>query len=226
MVDLRHVRKQMGTGDGRVTILEDVTLQVHPGELVALTGPSGSGKSTLLNILGCLDRPSGGEYRLGGSDVSSLTRVEQAWVRLHFIGFVFQSFNLLPRATALENVGLPLYYAGVPPDRRREIAASLLARVGLTDRATYLPSQLSGGQCQRVAIARALASRPGLLLADEPTGALDSRSGAEILSLLLELRRAQQLTIVLVTHDPGIAAQADRRIRLFDGRIVDGEGPS
>jgi ABC-type lipoprotein export system ATPase subunit len=188
--------------------------------VVALTGPSGSGKSTLLNILGCLDRPTRGRYRLGGRDVSDLDREEQAWVRLHYVGFIFQSFHLVRDSTALENVALPLYYAGVSRAEREARAAALLQRVGLGDRLDYRPNQLSGGQCQRVAIARSLACRPKLLLADEPTGALDSRTGKDVMSLLGELHQEGGITIVLVTHDPQVATFADRQITLLDGAIV------
>ena len=221
IVDARDLHKVYRLGDTAVEILAGVDLQIRPGEVVALRGPSGSGKSTLLNILGCLDRPTTGRYELGGFDVSALTRAAQAWVRLHFVGFIFQSFNLVARATAVENVSLPLYYAGVARKRREESARALLEQVGLGDRARYLPSQLSGGQCQRVAIARALACGPRLLLADEPTGALDSRSGAEVLELILNLQQRQQLTVVLVTHDSSVAKVAHRQIHLLDGRIVE-----
>ena len=221
IIDARGLRKCYEHAGGTVEILAGVDLQVRAGEVVALRGPSGSGKSTLLNILGCLDVQSAGQYELGGCDVSALGRAGQAWVRLHYVGFVFQSFNLLARATALENVALPLYYAGVARRPREEQARGLLAQVGLDGRATYLPAQLSGGQCQRVAIARALACGPKLLLADEPTGALDSRTGAEVLDLLLSLQRREHLTVVLVTHDPSIAKVADRQINLLDGRVLE-----
>ncbi len=223
MVELTQLRKEYRLDGEAIEVLGGVDLRIRAGEVVALRGPSGSGKSTLLNILGCLDRPSSGRYVLGGRDVSALSRVAQAWVRLHFIGFVFQSFNLIARASAVENVALPLYYAGVPRKRREELAGDLLEQVGLSNRATHLPSQLSGGQCQRVALARALACGPRLLLADEPTGALDSHSGAEVLDLLLRLQRRQRLTVVLVTHDPAVAAVADRQVRLLDGHVVEAE---
>ena len=206
---------------GGVPVLEGVDLQIAYGEVVALRGPSGSGKSTLLNILGCLDRPSRGRYVLGGSDVSGLTREEQAWVRLHYIGFVFQSFHLLGHATALENVSLPLHYASVPRERADETARELLARVGLSHREGHFPAQLSGGERQRVAIARALTGRPPVLLADEPTGALDTRTGTEIMRLLLELHRERGTSIILVTHDPSVADYAARQIFLRDGKAVD-----
>ncbi len=208
---------------GGVPVLSGVDLTVEYGEVVALRGPSGSGKSTLLNILGCLDRPSRGRYVLGGSDVSALTREEQAWVRLHYIGFVFQSFHLLAHATALENVTLPLHYAGVPRARAEHTACDLLARVGLSHRSGHFPAQLSGGEKQRVAIARALTGRPPLLLADEPTGALDTKTGADIMRLLLELHAERGTSIILVTHDPTVADYADRQIFLRDGKVVAGE---
>jgi ABC-type lipoprotein export system ATPase subunit len=208
---------------GAVPVLSRVDLAVEYGEVVALRGPSGSGKSTLLNILGCLDRPSRGRYVLGGSDVSALTREEQAWVRLHYIGFIFQSFHLLAHATALENVTLPLHYAGVPRARADETARDLLARVGLSHRGGHFPSQLSGGEKQRVAIARALTARPPVLLADEPTGALDTKTGAEIMRLLLDLHKERGTSIILVTHDPVVAEYADRQIFLRDGKVVSAE---
>jgi len=208
---------------GGVPVLSRVDLTVEYGEVVALRGPSGSGKSTLLNILGCLDRPSRGRYVLGGSDVSALTREEQAWVRLHYIGFIFQSFHLLAHATALENVTLPLHYAGVPRGRADEAARDLLARVGLSHRGSHFPAQLSGGEKQRVAIARALTARPPVLLADEPTGALDTKTGAEIMRLLLDLHKERGTSIILVTHDPVVAEYANRQIFLRDGRVVSAE---
>lgn len=223
IVDARGLGKTYHMGPDQVEILKGVDLRIRSGEVVALRGPSGSGKSTLLNLLGCLDRPTSGRYELGGCDVSRLDRVAQAWVRLHFIGFVFQSFNLIAHATALENVALPLSYAGVARRPREGIAREWLGRVGLSHQAGHRPSEMSGGQCQRVAIARALAGRPRLLLADEPTGALDSRTGAEVLELLLDLQRREGLTVVIVTHDPSVAARADRQVHLLDGRVVEAE---
>ncbi len=220
IVHTRGVSKTYGAGPTRVPALCDVHMSVAYGETVALLGPSGSGKSTLLNLLGCLDRPTTGFYELGGSDVSCLDRRAQAWVRLHYIGFVFQGFHLIARASALENVAMPLRYAGVKRRERERRACDLLVRVGLAERVTHRPSELSGGERQRVAIARALAVRPRLLLADEPTGALDSRAGAEILKLLAELRQSERLSIVLVTHDLSVGKFADREIHLRDGRIV------
>jgi len=220
IVELEKVERVYAEGPLHVPALRGIDLLVAYGEVIALTGPSGSGKSTLLNILGCLDRPTRGHYRLGGRDVSALDRAEQAWVRLHYIGFIFQSFHLVSGLTALENVALPLYYAGMPHAQRDLRAAALLGRVGLADWIHHRPSQLSGGQRQRVAIARALSCEPNLLLADEPTGALDSRAGKEVMSLLGELHEERGLTIVLVTHDPQVAACAHRQISLLDGAIV------
>jgi putative ABC transport system ATP-binding protein len=220
IVALEKVDKTYSEGGVRTPVLRGIDLAIAHGDVVALTGPSGSGKSTLLNILGCLDQPTSGKYWLGGRDVSELDREEQAWVRLHYVGFIFQSFHLVSNASALENVALPLYYAGVSRRERERRAAALLARVGLADRLHYRPNQLSGGQRQRVAIARALACRPKLLLADEPTGALDSRSGKEVLALIRELHEEGGITIVLVTHDLQIAASARRRISMLDGMIV------
>lgn len=221
VVEMRGVRRVYAEGPLRLTVLRGVDLTIGAGEIVALLGPSGSGKSTLLNIMGCLDRPTAGLYRLGGRDVSTLDPEEQAWVRLRYIGFVFQSFHLVKHATALENVALPLYYAGVPRRERMARAADTLARFGLGDRLDHRPDQLSGGQRQRVAIARAVVSRPRLLLADEPTGALDSKTGEEVLRLLRALHDETGVTLVLVTHDPNVAAVADRRIHVHDGRVVE-----
>jgi putative ABC transport system ATP-binding protein len=211
--------KWHGLGTAGVLALDHVDLSVSDGEIVALRGPSGSGKSTLLNILGCLDRPTEGSYRLGGLDVSALNRTQQAWVRLHFLGFIFQSFHLISDHTAFENVVLPMRYAGVPRSEQRERALSLLRRVGLGVGREHRPPQLSGGEKQRVAIARAIACKPRILLADEPTGALDTRTGEEILDLLVELREKDGLTILFVTHDPKVAERADRQIFMRDGRL-------
>jgi putative ABC transport system ATP-binding protein len=220
IVELDKVEKVYAADGLNAPVLRGVDLVIAYGEVVALTGPSGSGKSTLLNLLGCLDRPTTGRYRLGGRDVSGLDREEQAWVRLHYVGFIFQSFHLVRESTALENVALPLYYAGVSRTDRHARAAALLQRVGLGDRLDHRPNQLSGGQCQRVAIARSLACRPRLLLADEPTGALDSRTGKDMMHLLLDLHQEHGITIILVTHDPQVAAFADRQVTMLDGVIV------
>jgi putative ABC transport system ATP-binding protein len=219
VIVIEGMSKVHGLGAGGVRALDRVSFRVDDGEIVALRGPSGSGKSTLLNILGCLDRPTEGSYKLGNLDVSTLDRAQQAWVRLHFLGFIFQSFHLIADHTALENVVLPMRYAGVPRGERTERARALLTRVGLGERAGHRPSQLSGGEKQRVAIARAIACRPRVLLADEPTGALDTKTGEEILALLLELREKDGLTILLVTHDPRVAERADRQVFMQDGRL-------
>jgi len=208
-------------GEVEVAAVRDVSFSLERGEFVAITGPSGSGKSTLMHILGCLDRPSSGDYWFRGEKVSELSPARLAQIRNRSIGFVFQSFSLLPRTSALENVELPLYYSPLPLAEQRRAAKRALAQVGLSDRASHRPSQLSGGQQQRVAIARALVNEPDLLLADEPTGNLDSQSGAEILSLIASLNRERGLTVVLVTHDPTVAACARRRISLRDGRVTE-----
>ena len=194
-------------------------MTVDRGEFVALVGPSGSGKSTLMAILGCLDSPTDGRYVLDGEPVQGLSGAALARIRNEKVGFVFQSYNLLPKANVLRNVELPLLYAGLPRKERKQRAAEMLEKVGIPEKATVLPAQLSGGQRQRVAIARALANRPALLLADEPTGALDSKTGAEVLELFAELNR-QGNTVILVTHDPKIAAMASRRVELSDGLVV------
>jgi len=223
VLEAKGIAKSYGHASTQTPVLRGIDLVVRRGEIVALVGPSGCGKSTLLNVLGCLDRADEGLYLLGGRDVSKLDPVSQAWVRLHHIGFVFQSFHLIAYASALENVGLPLYYAGMARPERDERSIALLGRLGLAERAHHRPSELSGGQKQRVAIARALACRPKLLLADEPTGALDSKAGREILELLIGLRDSEQLAILLVTHDSNVAKMADRRVVMRDGRIVETE---
>jgi putative ABC transport system ATP-binding protein len=207
-------------GAGGVLALDHVDLRVEQGEFVALIGTSGSGKSTLLQLLGCLDRPDAGSYKLDGTEVASLNDEQLAKVRNQRLGFVFQSFHLLPRLRADENVALPLRYGGWSEARRLERAAELLERVGLGDRRHHLPTELSGGQCQRVAIARALAADPPLILADEPTGNLDRTSGDDILALFGQLH-SEGRTLVMVTHDPTVAAVATRRVRLEDGKIVE-----
>ena len=219
MIKLTDVRKIYTIGDKQVAALDGVSLEVKEGEFVAVVGPSGSGKSTLMNIIGCLDAADSGEYILDGSPIGGYTETQLAHIRGRKIGFIFQGFNLLSKLTALENVELPLVYQNVPQKQRRELALAALERVGLSDRVRHKPDELSGGQQQRVAIARALASKPSLILADEPTGNLDSKTGREIIALFHELHGAGN-TILLITHDDKIAAQAERRIHISDGRII------
>jgi putative ABC transport system ATP-binding protein len=218
LIETQDLRKDYTLGDTVVHALAGVSLSIDRGEFVAVMGPSGSGKSTFMNMIGCLDRPSSGTYLLAGEDVAGKGADELARVRNQRIGFVFQQFNLLPRTSALENVELPLVYAGVPPAERHKRAAAKLVQVGLGSRADHHPAQLSGGQQQRVAIARALVNDPALILADEPTGALDSRTSLEIMALLQALNRAG-MTIVVVTHEPDIARYASRLISFRDGLV-------
>ena len=222
LIETRDLARIYNLDGGRVVALDRVSLDVDEGDLVAVMGPSGSGKSTFMNLIGCLDRPTHGSYRLAGTAVESLDANGLAALRYREIGFVFQQFNLLPRTDALGNVELPMIYAGVERKARRERALAALARVGLADRAHHRPTQLSGGQQQRVAIARALVNRPSLLLADEPTGALDSRTAIEILALFQELNR-EGVTVVLVTHDADVARHARRVVRFKDGRVLSDE---
>jgi len=219
IIETSGLTKVFGSNGMAVHALRGIDMAIARGEFVALVGPSGSGKSTLMAILGCLDSPTEGRYRLDGEPVEGLTGAALARIRNEKVGFVFQSYNLLPKANVLRNVELPLLYAGLQRKERRARALEMLEKVGIPEKANVLPAQLSGGQRQRVAIARALANRPALLLADEPTGALDSKTGAEVLELFAELNR-QGNTVVLVTHDPKIAALASRRVELQDGLVV------
>ena len=219
LIELKDVYKIYPMGDETVHALDGVSLSIDQGEFVAIVGSSGSGKSTAMNIIGCLDVPTSGSYHLGGVDVSTMDDDQQAEIRNKMLGFIFQQYNLIPKLSVLENVELPLLYAGVPAEERRDRAIRSLERVGLADKWKHLPSQLSGGQQQRVSIARALAGSPAVILADEPTGALDSRTGREVLSFLKQLNREGD-TVVLITHDNSIAVRADRIIRLQDGRII------
>ena len=219
LIELRDVYKIYQMGDTAVHALDGVTLTVDRGEFVAIVGQSGSGKSTAMNIIGSLDVPTSGTYHLGGVDVSTMDDDQQAEIRNRMLGFIFQQYNLIPKLNVLENVELPLLYAGLPASERKERARSALERVGLGDKCKNLPAQLSGGQQQRVSIARALAGNPSVILADEPTGALDSRTGRDVLNFLQKLN-AEGDTVVLITHDNSIAVRAKRIVRLQDGRII------
>jgi len=221
LIQLDEVTKTYDAGESAVQALRGIDVAIQQGEFVAIIGPSGSGKSTLMHIIGCLDSPSEGKYWLDGEDVATLSARALARIRNQKIGFVFQTFNLLPRATILKNVELPLLYAGLPRAERRERAMAVLERVGLGNRSKARPNELSGGQRQRVAIARALVNNPSLVLADEPTGNLDQKTGAEIIDIFEDL--AGEETIVLVTHDPAIASRTGRRIKIVDGQIVNGD---
>jgi putative ABC transport system ATP-binding protein len=222
LISIQELTKTYSLGENTVHALRGVSLDIDPGEFVAITGPSGSGKSTMMHILGCLDRPTAGKFLLGGRDVSNLTRDELADIRNKQIGFVFQGFNLLPRTTALENVEVPLLYSRpvLAAAERRSRAVKALTAMGLADRAEHHPSQLSGGQQQRVAIARALVNEPSLLLADEPTGNLDTKTSLEVMQIFQTLRETRGITVVLITHEPDIAAYGTRIINVRDGRIV------
>ena len=224
LIDIRDITKVYVMGEEKVHALSGVTLGVEKGEYAAIMGPSGSGKSTLMNLIGCLDTPTSGSYVLNGREVARMTDDELAAIRNQEIGFVFQTFNLLPRTTAVQQVELPLVYSGLPRRERRERAVKALEAVGLGDRMTHHPNEMSGGQRQRVAVARALVNNPSILLADEPTGNLDSQTGSEIMALFDELN-ARGNTIVLVTHEEDIAAHARRIVRLLDGKIRD-DGPN
>lgn len=219
MIELKNVYKIYSDGDSEIRALDGVTLFVDKGEFTSIVGSSGSGKSTCMNIIGCLDIPTSGEYYLHGNDVSKMNEKELAYIRNKELGFVFQQYNLIPKLNLLENVELPLIYRRISPSKRKEMAKTALERVGLGDRLSKYPSQLSGGQQQRVSIARALAGTPPVILADEPTGALDSKTGKDVLELLKKLNE-EGTTIVLITHDNSIAAQTKRIVRIQDGKIV------
>ena len=219
IIRLDRVSRTYQMGNVEVHALQDASLEVREGEFVAIVGPSGSGKSTMMNIIGCLDRPTVGRYTLAGTDVGGLDDDGLARLRSRTIGFVFQSYNLLPRTTALDNVATPLLYQGLSRSKRTERATAALERLGLGDRIDHEPTELSGGQQQRVAVARAIVTEPALILADEPTGNLDSHTGTEVLRLFTELNEAGR-TIVLITHDPDVAAAAGRQVRIHDGRIA------
>jgi len=219
IIEINNLNKTYKNGEMDVPVLHDVCLSVDQGEFVSIMGPSGSGKSTLMNIIGCLDRPTSGTYLFNGEDVSSMTDDQLSDLRNRGVGFVFQQFNLLPRETAVENVALPLVYANVPAKEREQRARAALERVNLSERADFLPTQLSGGQKQRVAVARALVNNPSILLADEPTGALDSKSGEQLMDLFCELNR-QGTTIVMITHERGVANYAQRVLLMNDGILT------
>ena len=218
MIELRQIERDFAVGDETVRALSQVDLQVPDGDYISVMGPSGSGKSTLLNVLGLLDRPSDGSYRLDGTETTGLNEEQRTTLRRERIGFVFQAFHLVPRLSAAENIGLPMVLAGIPPAQRQQRIGEVLAALDLEDRAHHRPDQLSGGQRQRVAIGRAIIMQPGLLLADEPTGNLDEHSGQDVISLLENLN-AEGITLMVVTHDPDIGERARRRIRMRDGRI-------
>jgi putative ABC transport system ATP-binding protein len=219
MIALSHITRSFQVGDQQVTALRDINLDIGAGDYVSIMGPSGSGKSTLLNLIGLLDRPTSGIYRLDGGDVTTLDDAQQAKVRSEKIGFVFQSFHLVPRLTAAQNIELPMMLAGIAPHERRQRVAKLLDNYGLAERADHRPDQLSGGQRQRVAIARATSMQPAVLLADEPTGNLDQSTGKEVMNLLEQLVE-QNVTLILVTHDPVIGSRARRQLQMVDGQIV------
>ncbi len=219
IIGIENVTKVYDLGEQKVHALKGVSLRIFAGEIVALVGPSGSGKSTLMNILGCLDQPTTGRFQMLGKEVGNLSQDERAFLRNHEIGFVFQNYNLLARTNALENVELPMLYNGASPQTRQGKAKEMLERVGLQDREDHQPTQLSGGQQQRVAIARALLNEPRLILADEPTGNLDSKTGAEIIELFKEVNREKGITLVLVTHDPEVASHSHRILHFKDGLI-------
>ncbi len=219
MIDIRNIKKIYKMGENEVRALDGIDLKIKPNEFVAIIGPSGSGKSTLMNMIGCLDTPTEGDFYIDGNEASKLKDDEQAFIRNKKIGFIFQQYNLLSKLSVEENVELPLIYAGIPVSKRKEMVKTALERVEMYDRRHHKPSELSGGQQQRTSIARALAARPPIILADEPTGALDSKTGAEVLNMLKELH-SEGKTVVLITHDNKIAHEADRIVRIMDGKIV------
>jgi putative ABC transport system ATP-binding protein len=223
LVELKRVTKVYGQGEAEVKALAGIDLRIVRGEFVAVMGPSGSGKSTCMNLLGCLDTPTSGSYLFRGVEVGSLTRDQRALLRRHYLGFVFQGYNLLARTTALENLELPMIYRGIPPAQRHQQARAALRSVGLADRETHTPNELSGGQQQRIAIARAIVTDPDLILADEPTGNLDSARSVEIMELLVRLNQERGITIVMVTHEPDMAAFARRIVHFKDGLIASDE---
>lgn len=225
LIELRGITRIYGHGEAEVRALDGIDVAINDGEFVAIMGPSGSGKSTAMNVIGCLDSPSAGHYLFEGVEVAELSKDQRALLRRHYLGFVFQGYNLLPRTTALQNVELPLIYKGLPRAEREAIARAALEKVGLSDRADHDPSELSGGQQQRVAIARALAGNPKVILADEPTGNLDTKKSLEIMEVLRDLNRKDGLTIIMVTHEKDMAAFADRLIWMVDGRI-ERDGPT
>jgi len=220
VIAIEDISRVYGEGDIAVRALDHISLTIEAGEFLAIMGPSGSGKSTAMNVIGCLDSPTSGHYRFSGVEVATLTRDQRALLRRHYLGFIFQGYNLLPRTSALHNVELPLIYKGLSRADRQLAALEALRKVGLADRAHHDPSELSGGQQQRVAIARALVGNPMVILADEPTGNLDTKTSVEIIEMLLKLNREEGLTIVMVTHEENMAAYADRLIWMVDGRIA------
>ncbi|WP_349305831.1 ABC transporter ATP-binding protein [Bacillus sp. FJAT-49711] len=223
IIQINNIKKEYELGGEKVLALQSVSLNIQKGDFISIIGPSGSGKSTFMNMIGCLDRPDSGEYFLDSEEVGKMKSSQLAIVRNEKIGFIFQNFNLIPKLTAVENVELPLIYRGIKTTERREIALDALKKVGLVDRATHLPTQLSGGQQQRVAIARALAGHPPILLADEPTGALDSKTSKEILEIMNSLNK-QGHTIILITHDLDVAKKANRVVRIHDGQLYENGG--
>jgi len=226
LIELQGITKVYGSGEAEVRALDGLDLRIDHGEFVAVMGPSGSGKSTAMNIIGYLDTPTNGSYRFDGVPVGKVTREQRTLLRRNFVGFVFQGYNLLSQSSALENVELPMVYRGVPRSKRRDLALAALARVGMEGREHHLPSQLSGGQQQRVAIARAIVTSPLLLLADEPTGNLDTERATDVMKLLVELNRQDGITIVMVTHEPDMASFCRRQVRIVDGKAAPSSAPA